>query len=184
MDARARQQLASLARSDENLEFIDRVGQISEVLGKLRRQIAQWVAGALILLTLLLALRYRWRTWRVIAPAGGAILTVLTLYALLGVPLNLFHQLALLLVLGIGLDAGIFMQEHPSAHHAWLAITLSIISSLLAFGLLAFSATPVLHHIGMTTLIGLASVWLLTALVQRRTPEQQTTPHDNAHDHG
>ncbi|REC94180.1 MMPL family transporter [Kushneria indalinina] len=184
IDDRARQQLASLARSDENIELVDRVEQISAVLGELRRQIAQWVAGALVALTLLLALRYRWRTWRVIAPAGGAILTVLTLYALLGVPLNLFHQLALLLVLGIGLDAGIFMQEHPRAHHAWLAITLSIISSLLAFGLLAFSATPVLHHIGMTTLIGLASVWLLTALVQHRLPPDQTTPHDNAHDHG
>ncbi|GHC29306.1 membrane protein [Kushneria pakistanensis] len=190
IDTYARQQLASLARSDENIELVDRVGQISEVLGKLRRQIAQWVAAALIALTVILALRYRWRTWRVIAPAGGAILTVLTLYALLGVPLNLFHQLALLLVLGIGLDAGIFMQEHPRAHHAWLAITLSILSSLLAFGLLAFSATPVLHHIGMTTLIGLASVWLLTALVQRRTsrepttPHARTRPHDTTHDHG
>lgn len=184
IDDYARQQLESLARSDEHIELVDRVEQISNVLGKLRRQIAQWVAGALVVLTLLLALRYRWRTWRVIAPAGGAILTVLTLYALLGVPLNLFHQLALLLVLGIGLDAGIFMQEHPRAHHAWLAITLSILSSLLAFGLLAFSATPALHHIGMTTLIGLASVWLLTALVQRRIPEDQPAHHANTHDHG
>ncbi|WP_457807590.1 MMPL family transporter [Kushneria sp. EE4] len=183
IDDHARRQLASLARSDEHIELVDRVEQIGEVLGKLRRQIAQWVAGALVLLTLMLALRYRRRTWRVIAPAGGAILTVLTLYALLGVPLNLFHQLALLLVLGIGLDAGIFMQEHPRAHHAWLAITLSIISSLLAFGLLAFSATPVLHHIGMTTLIGLASVWLLTALVQHRLPHDRTTPHDNDNAH-
>ncbi|WP_456268059.1 hypothetical protein M1D97_12505 [Kushneria sp. AK178] len=184
VDDHARRQLARLARSDDSIELVDRVEQISSVLGQLRRQIAQWVAGALVALTLILALRYRWRTWRVIAPAGGAILTVLTLYALLGVPLNLFHQLALLLVLGIGLDAGIFMQEHPRAHHAWLAITLSIISSLLAFGLLAFSATPVLHHIGMTTLIGLAGVWLLTALVQHRLPGDQTALHDTTHDDG
>ncbi|ARS51854.1 MMPL family transporter [Kushneria konosiri] len=184
LDRSARQRLESLARGDEHIELVDRVEQISNVLGKLRRQIAQWVAGSLVVLTLMLALRYRWRTWRVIAPAGGAILTVLTLYALLGVPLNLFHQLALLLVLGIGLDAGIFMQEHPRAHHAWLAITLSIVSSLLAFGLLAFSATPALHHIGMTTLIGLASVWLLAALVQPPLSGNQTTTFDHEHDHG
>ncbi|MFC0266688.1 MMPL family transporter [Kushneria aurantia] len=167
-DAQARTSLAELAEQTPGVELVDRVARISTVLGELRRQIALWVAGALALVAALLTLRYRRRSWRVLAPAGGAILGVLSLYALLGVPINLFHQLALLLVLGIGLDAGIFMQEHPRAHHAWLAITLSILSSLLAFGLLAFSATPVLHYIGMTTLIGLAGVWLLTALVQRR----------------
>ncbi|MCM2131732.1 MMPL family transporter [Larsenimonas rhizosphaerae] len=172
-DASAIKALQAADRNDPHLRLVDRVADISSVLGQLRRQIAWWVGGALVLLGLGLSLRYRRRTWRVMAPAAGAVLLVLSLYSLLGVPLNLFHQLALLLVIGLGLDAGIFITEHPTAHHAWLAITLSTLSSLLAFGLLAFSATPVLHYIGLTTLLGLLSVWLLVPLVQ---PRQPTSP--------
>ena len=179
-DAIAIKALQAADRNDPHLRLVDRVADISSVLGQLRRQIAWWVGGALVLLGLGLALRYRRRTWRVMAPATGAVLLVLSLYSLLGVPLNLFHQLALLLVIGLGLDAGIFITEHPTAHHAWLAITLSTLSSLLAFGLLAFSATPVLHYIGLTTLLGLLSVWLLVPLVQSRpaTSPQGSMTHE------
>ncbi|RKR04344.1 putative exporter [Kushneria sinocarnis] len=165
-DATARARMQQLAADHEGVSFVDRVGRLSAVLGELRQQIAVWVAMALVALVGILTLRYRGRTWRVVTPAAGAILLVLSAYALTGVPLNLFHQLALLLVLGIGLDAGIFSAEHPDDRHVWLAITLSTASSLLTFGLLAFSATPVLHYIGLTALIGLSAVWLLTALVQ------------------
>lgn len=181
VDDTARARLSAQTRGDAHLTFVDRAADISTVLGELRQQIALWVAGALALVGLLLSLRYRRHTWRVTTPAFGAILTVLTVYALAGVPINLFHQLALLLVLGIGLDAGIFLQESPKAHHAWLAITLSIVSSLLAFGLLAFSATPVLHHLGLTALIGLAAVWVLSALVHREPADTERRHQESAH---
>ncbi|WP_262927445.1 MMPL family transporter [Phytohalomonas tamaricis] len=176
-DAEARQAMTTLDSDSPDIEFVDRVDKLSTILGELRREIAGWVALALAVVTLLLIVRYRRRTWRVIAPAAGALLVVLASYAVSGVSLNLFHQLALLLVLGIGLDAGIFATEHPGARHAWLAITLSTISSLLAFGLLAFSATQVLHHIGMTALIGLLAVWLLVPLVQPRLPVHLEPDH-------
>ncbi|OHV10549.1 MMPL family transporter [Kushneria phosphatilytica] len=176
-DATARAEINQLATHHAGVRFVDRVGRLSRVLGELRQQIAIWVAMALVVLVAILAVRYRGRTWRVITPAAGAILIVLSGYALTGVPLNLFHQLALLLVLGIGLDAGIFSAEHPGDRHVWLAITLSTVSSLLTFGLLAFSATPVLHYIGLTALIGLSAVWLLTALVQPAQVHRQTREH-------
>ena len=54
--------------------------------------------------------RYRKDTWRTIAPA--ALASVLTLaLGLTGQALQLFHVLALMLLLGIGVDYGIFMQE-------------------------------------------------------------------------
>ena len=58
--------------------------------------------------------------------------------------------MALLLVLGIGLDMGIFLRETGETAHTWLAVSLSTCTSLLAFGLLALSDTPVLHHFGLT----------------------------------
>ena len=75
--------------------------------------------------------------------------------------------MALMLVLGIGLDLGIFLAETNEAPHTWLAVSLSAVTSLLAFGLLALSDTPVLHHFGLTVAIGLSLVWLLAPLMRR-----------------
>ncbi|WP_251977928.1 MMPL family transporter [Salinicola avicenniae] len=158
--------LTTLAETRDGVTYVDRVERIGLLLGELRRHTAGWVALAMALMSLGLAWRYRRRAWRVVAPPFGATLIVLSVFAIAGVPLNLFNQLGLLLVLGIGLDAGIFNVEHARRPSAWLAITLSTLTSLLAFGTLAFSATPALHYLGLTCLIGLASVWLLVPWVR------------------
>ncbi len=154
------------------VEYVDRVDRIGALLGELRRHTAVWVVLAMALMTLALVWRYRRRAWRVIVPPFGATLIVLTAFALAGVPLNIFNQLGLLLVLGIGLDAGIFNVEHARQPSAWLAITLSTLTSLLAFGMLAFSVTPALHYLGLTCLIGLASVWVLVPWVRPVDPDR------------
>ncbi|MDV6317784.1 hypothetical protein [Chromohalobacter sp. HP20-39] len=158
--------LRALAESTPGVTYIDRIERLSGLLGELRTHIAEWLALGLILLSTALTLRYRRRTWRVLLPPLGATLIVLTSFAVAGIPLNVFSQLGLLLVLGIGLDAGIFNAEHPRQAAAWLAISLSTLTSLLAFGLLAFSATPALHYLGLTCLIGLAAVWGLVYLLR------------------
>ena len=55
-----------------------------------------------------------------------------------------------------------FLAETGEASQTWLAVSLSTWTSLLAFGLLALSRTPVLHHFGVTVAIGLGLVWLLS----------------------
>ncbi|MCK0746065.1 MMPL family transporter [Chromohalobacter nigrandesensis] len=158
--------LRQLAADTPGVTYVDRIERLSGLLGELRTHIAEWLALGLILLGAGLSLRYRRRTWRVLVPPLGATLIVLTSFAVAGIPLNVFSQLGLLLVLGIGLDAGIFNAEHPRQAAAWLAISLSTLTSLLAFGLLAFSATPALHYLGLTCLIGLAAVWGLVYLLR------------------
>lgn len=158
--------LRQLAADTPGVTYVDRIERLSGLLGELRTHIAEWLALGLVLLGVGLSLRYRRRTWRVLLPPLGATLIVLTSFAVAGIPLNVFSQLGLLLVLGIGLDAGIFNAEHPRQAAAWLAISLSTLTSLLAFGLLAFSATPALHYLGLTCLIGLAAVWGLVYLLR------------------
>ncbi|WIX33663.1 hypothetical protein QO259_03130 [Salinicola sp. JS01] len=164
------ERFAAIADAQPGAIYVDRVARIGSLLGELRRHTAGWIAAAMALMTLALIWRYRGRAWRVVAPPFGATLIVLAVFALTGVPLNIFNQLGLLLVLGIGLDAGIFNVEYARQPSAWLAITLSTLTSLLAFGMLAFSATPALHYLGLTCLIGLASVWLLVPWVRPREP--------------
>ncbi|MBZ9537392.1 MMPL family transporter [Modicisalibacter tunisiensis] len=169
--------LAALADARPDVCYVDRVARLSRLLGELRRHVSLWVGLALALLTAGLVLRYRRQAWRVVTPALGALLGTLAVYAVAGVPLNVFSQLGMLLVLGIGLDAGIFSAEHARRPATWLAVSLSTLTSVLAFGLLAFSATPALHYLGLTCLIGLTLVGLLVPWVRPAPPRIKERPH-------
>ena len=88
-------------------------------------------------------------------------MAAMSLLILMGQPLTLFHMLASVLVLGIGLDMGIFLHESKGASHAVLAVGASAITTVLAFGLLALSKTPVLQFFGQMALLGILFSWLL-----------------------
>ena len=94
-------------------------------------------------------------------PALAAVLSFGILGAI-GEPLQLFSVLAQLLLLGIGVDYGIFLLEHRDDPASWLAVTIGAASTWLAFGLLGLSATPALRSFGLTLMFGIALVWLLS----------------------
>ncbi|POB71551.1 hypothetical protein CRN59_03455, partial [Vibrio vulnificus] len=86
----------------------------------------------------------------VIACIAGLAVSVVT-----GSSLNLFSLLALVLVIGIGIDYTLFFAEQQGSHSTLLAVTLSAITTLLSFGLLALSATHAIHSFGLTVLSGI-----------------------------
>jgi predicted exporter len=106
--------------------------------------------------------RYRRLAWRALLPTAMATVLTLAGRGWLGDSFQLFTVLALLLLLGIGVDYGIFLVEHQDDGASWLAVTLGAGSTLLAFGLLALSATPALHTFGLTMLMGVGTVWMLS----------------------
>lgn len=162
--------LRSIVTGYEGMYYVDRVGGITELLTSYREQIVDWVGLAYLLVFLILLRRYRMQVWRILLPPLLASLFTLALLAQIEQGINLFHLMALILVLGIGLDMGIFLTESRDHSHTWLAVSLSAYTSLLAFGLLAMSNTPVLHHFGLTVLLGLTFVWLLVPLMRNATP--------------
>jgi predicted exporter len=147
----------------DGVQWIDKVGEISSVLARYRKYMAWVVLLAYFGVCAMLYLRYRDATWRVMAPTVLASVAVLALLGLAGQSLQLFHVLALMLLLGIGVDYGIFFQEQPRRRDpvAWLAVVLSAFSTLLSFGLLSLSRTPALQAFGLTMLLGMLSVWFL-----------------------
>ncbi len=155
--------LQTLSRGLVGVEWVDKVGEISSVLGRYREYMAWVVLVSYLAVYALLYPRYRGAAWRVLAPSALASLAALALLGLAGQGLQLFHVLALMLLLGIGVDYGIFLHEHPSRRDrvGWLAVGLSALSTLLSFGLLALSRTPALRAFGLTLLIGIAAVWAI-----------------------
>lgn len=113
--------------------------------------------GALILLLLGAGLRDAARLVRVVVPVLAALLLTVAVLHALGASLSLFHLVALLLVLGLGIDYGLFFarragtEEYARTGHA---VTVCAISTASVFGILAFSQIPVLHAIGSTVALG------------------------------
>lgn len=163
----AKAAIGNLLSEDSDLVFIDQVSNISDLMKNYRMQVSQLIFLAYAIVFVILFWRYRLQVWRVILPPLMASLITLASITLINGGMNMFHLLALILVLGIGLDMGIFMTESAESQYTWLAVSMSTFTSLLAFGLLAWSQTPVLHHFGLTVLIGLSLVWVLTPMMRK-----------------
>ena len=101
-----------------------------------------------------------------LAPALAAWFT-LGLLGYAGADINLFHVLALLLVLGVGIDYSIFFAEsHTNRDTTMLAVILSTATTLLSFGLLALSATAAIRSFGIVVSIGMVCALLFSPLAQ------------------
>jgi predicted exporter len=155
--------LRQAGRGLEGVQWVDRVGDISSLLGNYRRYMSWVLVLSYATVYSLLYPRYRGATWRVLAPTGLASVATVAFLGLAGQSLQLFHVLALMLLLGIGVDYGIFFQEQGRHrdHVAGLAVGLSALSTLLSFGLLGLSTTPALRAFGVTMAVGIAAVGLL-----------------------
>jgi predicted exporter len=173
--------LNALTSRIPDTRLIDRVAGTTEILSTYRQTLGGLLALIYAIAGIVLIVRFGWRaTLRILLPSMAATLTTLGLFGWFGVPINLFTMLALWLVLGLGIDYGIFLRHGlDNRPTAILSVTLSASTTLLAFGLLSFSATPFIRSIGLTLLCAITLSWLfvlfscLTAL-PRRTTEMES----------
>lgn len=168
--------LRAIAQDSAHVRLIDRVAGTTQVLSNYRRALSGLLALIYALAGVVLVARFGFRAApRILLPSILATLTTLGLFGWFGVPINLFTMLALWLVLGLGIDYGIFLRHGlDNRPTAILSVTLSACTTLLAFGLLAFSATPFIRSIGLTLLCAITLSWAfvlfscLTALPRQK----------------
>lgn len=153
-----------------------------ETLARTHREGTNVALGiGLLAVVALLAFRYR-RIDRVLAtllPATLAAAAALGMLAWAGVQLNLLHLVACLLVLGIGVDYGVFMAESVRAPRVrpqtLLGIAIACATTVWSFGVLATSASPAIGGLGTTVAIGVSLAALLAPLaalsIRARDPE-------------
>lgn len=162
--------LRDLADSDTSLHFIDPAGDITTLFGQYREQAIWLTLISYVFVLLLLMVRYGLKggIQIMLTPVLAGVLSFATL-TLIGESISLFNVMALLLVLGIGVDYAIFFRETGTDSPAtYFAIALSSITTLSAFGLLAFSETAAIHAFGLTVLIGIFVAFLLSPSAERR----------------
>jgi predicted exporter len=158
--------LHEIADPDPHLIFVDPAGEISELFGQYRRQTTWLTIFSYGAVMLILLVRYGAKGGLLVMTAPVIAATAsLSVLGLLGEPINLFNIMALLLVLGIGVDYALFYRETGAEHPATLlAIALSSLTTLLAFGLLSLSRTTAIHSFGLTILVGILTAFILSPM--------------------
>jgi predicted exporter len=145
------------AAERDGVTLMNAVADTEAALGRQREASFTVLAAGFAIVAMVLLIVYRRPGVLVIlgVPAG-AVIGTLAILALLGTPLTLFHAVGLFLVLGLGMDYAIFLNEldatAPDATR--LAIVLSAATSLISFGVLALSSIPVARFFGQTVFIG------------------------------
>lgn len=163
-------QLAAAADGLPGVRWIDKTAEVSSLLGRYRVSMGWLLLLSHAVVLLVLWLRYRRGAWRAWLPTAIASALTLALLGWMGQPLQLFNVLALALLLGVGVDYGIFLLEHQGDGSAWLAVVVGGATTWLSFGLLALSGTPALRAVGLTLAISLVLVGVLAPILRVAAP--------------
>ncbi len=150
------------------VSLVDPVGDLSTLFERYRVRASWLLAAAYCLVFTGLGLKFGWRN-------GLTIISVPVIAALVSLAMtgwfdqlfSLFNLFALLLVLGIGIDDAVFffIAENKRASTS-LAVTLSALTTLLAFGLLAVSSTEIVHAFGFTVATGILTALMCAPLIR------------------
>jgi len=168
----------------QGVAWVDQVEQLSSLFARYRLSVSALLIAAYLLVYGGLGLKFGWRNALMITAVP--VLAALVALAMLGwcnQLFSLFNLFALLLVLGIGVDDAIFffMADHSTDDadtedrraSTSLAVTLSALTTLLAFGLLAASSTEIVHAFGFTVAAGILTALVFSPLVGYRAQNSQ-----------
>ena len=113
------------------------------------------------LLYLLLAKIYDKKSGlKILLPSICAVILVFGILGLFGCPINLFHLLAIFLIIGFGLDYSVFRFTNPEK--AGDSVFLSCITTVFSFALLAFAGFKLISSLGTVLSLGLLSSYIFS----------------------
>lgn len=144
----------------DGCRLLDIEGTLTTALSRYRGSMQDLLALGVVAVIVLVWLRHRRLRPTLIAclpPLLAAAGTVGAL-SLAGVPMNLMTLMALLMIVSMGDDYGIFLvddQDEASRDATHLSVLTSSLTTVLGFGLLALSAQPALFSIGIVAAVGI-----------------------------
>ncbi|WP_133822787.1 MMPL family transporter [Rahnella sp. BIGb0236] len=158
--------MAALAASTPGSGWIDRKTEFSSLFSQYR----VYLTALLALAVAVIAMIYLWR----FGLPHGLICLLPTLLSLSmglaalgfsGHHLNLFSLLALILVLGIGINYTLFFTNpRGTPATSMFAIFMAVVTTLLTFGMLVFSSTQAISSFGIVLSFGIVTAFLLSPL--------------------
>jgi predicted exporter len=153
--------------------WLDLKTEAGDLVAGYREQSLRSIAAGVACIALLLyaGLRSVVLVARAAVPVAAAVVMTTATLLVAGERLTIFHLVAMLLVVGVGLNYALFFnrerRDEKERDLTLLAVFLAFAATLLAAGALAWSVTPVLHAIGVTTAIGATFAFVASAALSR-----------------
>lgn len=161
--------LAALAAGQPGVAWLDRKSSFDTLFGFYRLMLSWLLLAALGAIALSYVARLGLRQGlRSVLPSVLSLGAGLAVLAFSGHPLNLFSLLALVLVLGIGINYTLFFSNpRGTPMTSLLAVTLAMCTTLLTLGMLVFSSTQAIASFGIVLCSGIFTAYLLAPLAFR-----------------
>lgn len=158
--------LSKLAASHEGVVWVDRKASFDSLFALYRTLLTGLLFVALAVIACGAMVRLGWRKGLIsLVPSVLSLSCGLAALAVTGHTVNLFSLLALVLVLGIGINYTLFFSNpRGTPLTSMLAITLAMMTTLLTLGMLVFSATQAISSFGIVLVSGIFTAFLLAPL--------------------
>lgn len=158
--------LLDLATQQAGVSWVDRKASYDELFRFWRTLLSGLLALALLLITVSYIVRLGLQAGlRSALPSWLSLAAALATLGWIGASLNLFALLALILVLGIGINYTLFFSNpRGTPLTSMLAVTLAMMTTLLTLGMLVFSSTTAISGFGTVLCSGIFCAFLLAPL--------------------
>ena len=157
--------------TSKGANYVNVSQDVSEKIGHCRKSCLQMLAPVLALLLISLSFIYHPITvLKIITPSVIASIFAIGLVSLTGQHINLFHILAIFLIIGFGLDYSVFRASGIKSSSD--AVLLSCMTSIFSFILLAMTSFKLISSLGFILSAGL-SVSYLTSLLFSYNEEEK-----------
>ena len=167
--------LEQLASQHPGVVWVDRKASFDTLFALYRAVLTGLLLVALGVIACGAMLRLGWRKGLIsLVPSLLSLGCGLAALSATGHPVNLFSLLALVLVLGIGVNYTLFFSNpRGTPLTSMLAIVLAMMTTLLTLGMLVFSATQAISSFGIVLVSGIFTAFLLAPLAMPTKKERK-----------
>lgn len=171
----ADQKIYEQLSKDNEVIFIDLKKEISSKVQQCRENCIRIFFPAILALYVLLAIIYKpLDALKITAPSVLGGVFTLSVLGLFHISLNLFHILALFLIIGFSLDYSIFRFDSKNASvESKAAVLISCATTVFSFLLLACTSFKLISSLGLILGLGLISSYLFSLLLINKTNDTE-----------
>ncbi|MGL5334597.1 MAG: MMPL family transporter [Enterovibrio sp.] len=158
--------LENLAMEQSGVAWVDRKLTFDKLFAEYRVLLTALLGVALVVIACGAIARLGLRNGLIsLVPSILSLSSALAVLSFCGYSVNLFSLLALVLVLGIGINYTLFFSNPQGTPlTSLLAITLAMLTTILTLGMLVFSATQAINSFGIVLVTGIFTAYLLSPL--------------------
>ena len=161
---------SAIADGLPNVYAVNKMRNINGALTKISHVSLMLVGCAYVVVFFILVFVYKFKAAvRIIRAPVLACLFLASVFGYAGIDFNYFAIVGVILTLGIGIDYALFFKEGGRENlTTTLAVMLSAATTLISFGILAFSSFTPVATFGFAVLLGIFCCFLLSPLCGKR----------------